>query len=202
MGMPPQEAIDAWKNEYGKVYHVALADIDFIFRELTLEEFYRVEAESTSVEREDKGIALALLHPLDADFESLSPGVASELFERILDSSNYMDPGLAEEMLEQARERTSNVFGMMKSFIVAAMPTYTEEALDKKTLREILDLVAFSEQVFSIQQSSMGLEGEFKLKLFDKEEEGQKGERPVRTNEPGKADPRVDPIAAKLMGGG
>lgn len=202
--MPTPLEIRRWKQQYGKIFSVSIAGVDYIFRELTFAEYDEVvalELDEDSAEAEDHLISLVLLHPSIEQFDQMPAGVITSLAEEVLELSGFGSPRYAKQLLEVCREEVSEVRGLMKAFVLATMPAYKEEELDQLTFAELAMKVALSEQIIKINQTAFGIEIDIKLDLIDPEEEAQKQEEELRKHaaqkKPGQAGYN-DPIAQKL----
>ena len=184
--------IDALKKEHGSIYAASVSGYDVIFRRLLLEEFqYLLDTDSSPMDQEDYLIAQGVVWPAEFDADDLTPGEATMLSQRIVDVSGLSSIAEASETLTELREKRSNsVATMLKAFIIAAMPTYRPEELDRLTFPELCELLVLSENVIRLQQD-VAMGGEATLSIMD-HSEAEEG-----SPEQG----GVDPIAQQLQGG-
>lgn len=201
--MAAPEQVEAWKKEYGQIYSASTKKAEYIFREISFAEYDKaLEGEGEgSAEKEDELVRTALLYPVDPDFDRIPAGFISSLAEEILAVSGFTDLHVARKILDEARVKTQEVRGMMKSFVIAAMPAYKEEELDQMTFRQLAAKVALAESVIKVNQTAFGIEAAFKLDLIDPEEEAARHAQEVKKHnaqrKPGTA-ALDDPIAHKL----
>jgi hypothetical protein len=147
-------------------------------------------------------VALALLHPVPLP-DRTAAGVVTALAEQIFEVSGFASPKRMKAVLEQKRERASgDVRILMKAFVLATMPGYTEEALDELTFDGLATKVALAELVLTVQQQAMGMEqNTITLQIVDPEEEEAEQElakaRHAMTKKPGTAG-MADPVAQRL----
>lgn len=202
--MADQADIRKWKDEYGRVFSVHLNGIDYIFHALTHAEYERFEKKLQDEgvpEAEDCVLSLGLLDPLDVEFDKQPAGVVSTLAEEIIDVSGFNNPKTAKDILEEKREEVEEVWGLMKSFVIATMPAYREEELDDLTFADMAYKVALAEAIIRVNQAVFGIENSVTLDLIDpQEEQSQMQEQAMKHNvqkKPGQAS-HQDPIAQKL----
>lgn len=200
---PTEDQIRQWKQDYGQVYSVTDRGDEYVFRALTYREFdivVRTSPES-SAEAEEEVVNQGLLYP-----EELPPrapaGLVTSLAERIMEVSGFGSPKRMKAVLEQKRvAASSDLRTLMKAFIMASMPIYTEEELDDYTFDQLAWKLALAEQVLKVQQSSIGIENEIKLDIIDPEEEEEKAAQERQLHAVAKKEGTAgfnDPIAARL----
>jgi len=196
--------ITTWKEEHGSVYNAVMAGQEFIFRSLTLKEFDAFMAQSKKLDSallDEYIVDMGLLYPYDPDFDNKPAGVVTGLAEEILEYSSFGTPKSGIQVLDEEREQFLDVRGLLKAFIIAGMPAYTEEDLEDLNFRQLAHKVALSEKVLEVQQGALGIENSVRLDLIDPEEEVLKQEQQKKkhaaTKKPGQASPD-DAIAQKL----
>jgi len=203
---PTQEHIVAWKKEYGNIFSMTIGSTDFIFREITFNEFddvQRYRESESSAAAEDYLVRMALLYPQmsDEDYDRVSAGVVTSIAEEILDMSGMGSPKRAKSVLDKHRNNTNEVRVLMKAFILATMSAYKEEELDYYTFDELAKKVVMAEQIIKVNQAAFGVDNEITLDLIDPEEEVQKQQHEAdkhnKQKKPGQAGAN-DPIAQKL----
>jgi predicted YcjX-like family ATPase len=75
--------------------------------------------------------------------------------------SGILDVETVKNYLTDSRNRLSNdVISMMKSYIIAAMPSYKDNELDGLTIKQMIEKVVLSEQILSVQQAVMGIQSD------------------------------------------
>ena len=204
-----QDDVNAWKQQYGKIYNVSMRGVDYIFRNLTIDEYntlVRLEQnpDSDSAEVEDAVVATALLHPNPEghEFDRAPAGVITSLADEILELSGFGSPKHQKTVLEDYRARTQTVLNQMYAFILATMPVYRMEDLDSCTFDQLCERVAMAEQIIRVNQAAFGMENDIHLEIIDPEEEAEKqrieAEKHAAQKKPGQAGFN-DPIAAKLQ---
>lgn len=202
--MADQADIQRWKEEYGRVFSAHLAGIDYIFHALTFSEYEVVERKMDAEgmpEAEEYILSCCLLYPLDVDFDKQPAGVVSTLAEEMLDISGFNNPKVAKSILDEKRERVEEVWGLMKSFVLATMPAYREEELDTLTFADMAYKVALAESIIKVNQAVFGIENSVTLDLVDPQEQAPRTQEEAfkhnAQKKPGQAG-YEDPIAHKL----
>jgi hypothetical protein len=155
----PADKVAAWKIQYKRVFSVQAGKGQYAFRALTIHEWEEIvkHAEWSSADAEDHIIDLALLWPEDFDLDSVPPGIVTTVAEEITEVSGFNNVHSVIHALNQAREDL-DYLGMAKAFIIAAMPAYTYDDLGEKTVPDLMELVAASEQILRLQALAMGAE--------------------------------------------
>lgn len=196
------------KQQYGKIYSVSIRGVDYIFRSLTFAEFDEASSansdEWSAADAEEGLVLKAVLWPEETDFDTLPAGVVTTLANEILDVSGFTDPKGAKASLDEKREQAAYVRNIMKAFVLAAMPTYTEEQLDQYNFEQLAAKVALAEKVLEIQKAVANPNiDNITLLINDPDEEQEQAEEAVehfnKTRQPGTATAQ-DPIAARLHG--
>lgn len=193
------EQIAQWKVQYGSIYSTPVRNVNYVFRAITLKQFQDAFKDTTAsaADREETIIRIALIHPLEIDFDGISPGVVSALAEEILEVSGFQNPKLAREKLEARRKEYTDVFILMKAMILATMPTTDVDLLDELTFDQLLNKVVLAEKIIEVHQAIMGGEP-VKLVLVDPEaEEAEQTFKHAAQKKPGTAGYN-DPIAERL----
>jgi len=205
MSAPTQSQVDAWKEEYERVYSLSDRGVDYVFRELTCQEYDRIIAyqdANDSASTEEFIVDTGLLWPLGIDVDSIPAGIISGLAEEIFECSGFSSPKRVIEMLNKHRERVAEARGLMKAFILSSMPAYKEEELDALTYDALAAKVALAEKIIEVNQTSVGIENKLTLDLIDpdEEEQRQKNEavKHAAQKKPGQAGYN-DPVAQKLQ---
>jgi hypothetical protein len=204
------ELLADFKSQYDEVYQISTNGIDIVFRPLTYEEFdaFAISEEFTgNAETEDLIVEAVLLHPDIKTLQETSAGVITGVCEEVIEQSGFFNVRIASSKLEEARERASDVRFIIKSFILSAIPSYHPDDLDKKTFKQLCDLIALSEQILELKmetfRSALAQENPQAptLILIDEEAEQSEQERKNSmrnlTKREGAATAN-DPIAAKL----
>lgn len=198
-----EETIRGWKKAFGQVYSVDVRGEEYVFRQLTFEEFDAAKRSgATTAEAEEELVEIALLQP-ETIPEHIPAGAITAIAETLFEVSGFGQPKRMKEILEQKREEANgNVWVMMKAVVIASMPGYVEEDLNELTFDQLAAKVALSEQILKIQQVSIGIEGPpVMMDILDPEEEAIKAQMEKQKHTAAKK-PGVagfdDPIAAKL----
>ena len=187
--------IAEWKSKYGEIFAID----DCIFRSLTINEHkaLTIHREWDIAEAEDYIVKTTLLYP-EFSFLETKAGFITTLAEEILNLSGYGEVQFAKEKMTEARERCNEVINLMKIFIIAAIPAYNDEDLDRFTFAQLSFKVALAEQIITVRQGGSTLE------LIDPEEEAIKQktkiEQELANKKPGQAI-SMDPIAQRLHAG-
>jgi hypothetical protein len=192
-----------WKKTYGQVYSVNVRGEEYVFRQLTFDEFDAARRSGASTaEAEEELVAQVLLQPESLP-DNAPAGAVTAIAETLFEVSGFGSPQRMKAILDGARQAADgNVWVMMKAVVLATMPGYVEEDLNELTFDQLAAKVALSEQIFRIQQSSIGIEGpSVMVDILDPEEEALKAEREKQVHaaakKPGAAG-YDDPIAARL----
>ena len=189
------DQIAIWKAEFGEVFDVG----GFIFRALKISEHRKLilHKEWDPAEAEDYVVSTTLLHPELSDLETKA-GLISSLAEEILNISCYGHVSFAIDALEEARSASDQVTNLMKVFIIAAIPSYSDEDLDDYSFSQLAKKVALAEKIINVRLGGMSLE------LIDPEKESElekeRIEKELSTKKAGQAI-STDPIAQKLRSG-
>jgi hypothetical protein len=126
------DLIQSWRSRYADVYDVVIGGREFWFRALSISEVEEItefiEQNSTSVDIEDIYVQKAILYPVDLSLDDLKAGHVSQLADEIMMASGVSDISFVlSTLLERRNNIQSDLIAMMKVFIIAAIPTYTEE---------------------------------------------------------------------------
>ena len=193
----PADKIAAWKIQYDQVFSVQADGTQFVFRAITPEEWEPVtkHKEWSSADAEDYVIGLALLWPEDFDLDSVRPGVITTVAEEITEVSGFNSVHAIIHALNQARQNIDYLV-KARACIIAAMPSYTRDELKKKTIHQLMELVAESEEILALKAMAMGAEVREPVRLVIKSPEEIEAEMSERLDE-GIAT-KADPIAEKL----
>lgn len=167
-----QATINSWKERYGSVYSMSAPVAEFIFRPVTVGEYEKIKQSPwmSSADAEEEFVRIAVLSP-----EQIPPntpaGVVTALAEEIVEVSGFGSPKRAIEVLTEKRSISGDVQVLMKAFVLAMMPGYSEEDLNELTFQQLASKVALAEQIIQVHQAVMGVENEVRLHIIDPEEE-------------------------------
>lgn len=198
-----EQVLRGWKQQYGQIYSVDVRGEEYVFRPLTFREFDHVRDDmDSSADAEEQIVAAALLQPEALD-DRVPAGVVTAIAMQVMEISGFGNPKRMKAVLEDKRQRADgDVRTLMKAFVVATMPAYTDDELDDLTFDELATKVAFAEQVLKVHQESVGVEADLKVHIIDPEEEAEEvareAQKHVAQKKPGTAGWN-DPIAMKLF---
>lgn len=200
--MELEESIRIWKEQYGDLFSVEYEVGSFILRSLTIGEYvkYITDEQTNSADAEEVIVKTALLYPLDLDYDNAPAGLISALAQELVTLSGFNDPITSQQVLDDYRAESARLDNSMKSVILAAMPAYKEEDLDKLNFSDLCHKVVLAEQILAIQ--AMVAAGEaigFDIPDPEKiaEEEEKQKQSYIRNRREGQALPD-DPIAQRL----
>jgi len=197
------------KNKYGSVFQTSIRKQEVIFRELTFSEYdkiaeYERSVDHSSADVEELIIKFAVIHPENIDVDSYPPGIVSRLAEEILEESGFSSARRAKAILQEKRNKASEVRSLMKAFVLATMPKFSPEDLDNMTFTKLAENVAIAEKIIEIQQGINGIPPtDLSLQLIDPEEEIEKQKDFANRFNSSRKDGEAkfeDPIARKLWG--
>jgi hypothetical protein len=198
-----EHVLRGWKQTYGQIYSVEVRGVEYVFRPLTFSEYDNVKLgdPESSADAEEEIVARALLEPDRLD-DRIPAGIVTSLASKVMELSGFGNPKRMKAILEDKRERANgDVRTMMKAFVLASLPAYTEEDLDNLTFDALAAKVAIAEMVMKVQQASVGVEHEIKVDIVDPDEEQAKAQEELQKHaaqkKPGTAGWN-DPIAMKL----
>lgn len=187
------DLLSHWRDKYDNIFQVG----DCICRALTLDEHRQliVQTDWSAVDAEDYIVSIAVLYPEKEALDKLPAGVFTSLADEILTISGFGEVKFAKQCMDESRAKAEQVISLMKAFIIAAIPSYKDDELDKYTFAQLADKVALAEKILEVQREGST------LTLIDPEEEALKEAQKVRREQavrkPGQAT-SADPIAQKL----
>lgn len=197
------------KKRYGSVFQTSIKKDQILFRELTFAEYDQIaqhQADKTfsSADAEELIITFAVVYPEDFNYNKYPPGLVAALAEEILEESGFSSAKKAKRILDQQRQKASEVRSLMKAFVLATIVTYRPEDLDNMTFSKLAESVAMAEKIIEIKQNINGIEPtNVTLQLIDPEEEIQKQKDFQNRFNTARKDGEAkyeDPIAQKLWG--
>lgn len=207
--MDPEVLLEL-KIKYGPLYAISVKGIDLCFRELRYHEFDVMqkmqESDDYSIaDCEDYILKSTVVYPDNFNIDKIPAGAVSSISENVLEISGFGSARHAKKVLEDKRQKASDVRGLMKAFVLATISAYSPEQLDNMSFSELADRVALAEKIIEVQQSVYGIEPtQVRLNLIDPEEEMEKERaRAANYNASRKQGEAVyeDPVARKLWGG-
>lgn len=200
--MYSSQDVQQWKQQYPSIYLVDYEIGSFVFRQITIGEYINSIGNDslTQSEKEELVVQYTLLYPLDFNFDEAPLGLVTGLFTEILEHSGLANHDSSREILESERQISGNIDKSMKAVIIAAMPAYKEEDLDKLTYRQLCSKVIIAEQILSINALiAAGESIAFEIPDPNQELEKQQKikDKYIRNRRDGQPLPD-DPIAQKL----
>lgn len=148
------QQINEAKALFGDVFEVTIGKVDYAFRALTVQEYYKfLDIDESSADIEEIVVMNAVIWPNEFDINKMRAGDVTALSNRILEFSGFSSLEIVNEYLAQAREEVKTAIPLMQAFIMSVMPTYNKEVLDTYTLKQITSLVATAEYIIDIQSS-------------------------------------------------
>jgi hypothetical protein len=121
------------KNQYplNKLLYINICDIDFVFRDITKEEYKEATIISKSKEEfEDIICQLSIIHPKDFDFDDCGfAGIASTIANKIIDFSAFTEKEMI-KTYQLTKKKLETFEEQAKAMIKAAMPEYTYEEMN------------------------------------------------------------------------
>lgn len=187
--MIDSDFIQAWRDQYGDIYTATLGDVDYYFRALTLDEIEHVQNrfvdEPSSAELEDAYVELGVVYP-KINIDRIKAGYVSSLAEQIMYVSGISDVEFTITTLDAERiALTEDIIGMMKVFVLTAMPSLTDEYLNSLNLKQLIKKVIQSEKILSLQQEVNGIasDGGVQFKIIAVQEEQAKPNKAVNKEE-------------------
>jgi hypothetical protein len=208
--MIDDEVLAELKKKNGPLFAFNIKGTDLLFRQLTFEQFDDIAQgqESgylSSADAEDKVLEATLVYP-DINFiQRIPAGAVSSIAQEIIDQSGLASARIAKGILEEKRAISqTDVRVLMKAFVLATMPAYSPDDLNKMTFSQLAEKVALAERIIEIKQTMNGLQpSQMKLDLIDPEEEINKEKARAANYNASRVEGEAvyeDPIARKLWG--
>jgi len=162
--MIDKDLIASWRTQYGDVYTCKIGNVDYYFRALTLGEIESIKNEfidePTSAELEESYVDYGVIHP-DINIDRMKAGYITSLAEEIMRVSGLLDVEYTINELYNTRQVIQeDIIEMMKIFVLAAMPSLTEENLNVLNIKQLLKKVIQAEKILSLQQTVNGIESD------------------------------------------
>lgn len=159
--LPDQDYLVELRKQYPNIYTCEVGGHSFVFRALRLDEITEIDInpDLSSVDKEDLYVEKAILYP-DV-MPHLKAGYVTQLSNHIENVSciggiDFILSSFNEERISMQND----IVNMFKIFILAAMPNYTEEELNKLTIRQLIRKTVLAENILTLKQSVNGIEGE------------------------------------------
>lgn len=157
------------KTQYSHIYSVSdNSGTEYLFRSLSLKEVKLVEYFitknlKTSVELEDFCLENCLLYP-EVNLDRIQPGVVKQIADEILVVSGVTNAEYIAHSMRSTRDRLAgDIILDIKSYIISAIPRYTDEELDKFSLLELIEKLVLSEKILKLQAALAGFESNIQL---------------------------------------
>jgi hypothetical protein len=198
------------KKIYGSVFQTYIKKQEVLFRELTFAEFdevaqFQKDEDFSSADVEELIIKKSVVYPDNLDVNIYPAGIISFLAQEILEESGFSSAKKAKSILDEQRQKASEVRSLMKAFVLATIHTYRPEDLDNMTFSKLAENVAMAEKIIEIKQNINGMEStNISLQLIDPEEELEKQKDLANRYNSSRKDGEAkyeDPVAKKLWGG-
>jgi len=166
------EKILEWKEKHWKIFYTRIADIDFIYRQISRKE-YRLISESLQgqLDQEDQTCKVCTLSPSNYNFERGPAGVPSTLSGLIFESS-----GLTENSTEAVKETITRYREEMKTFdnqiaciITEAFPQFSIEEIENWPLEKSLWFMSRAEYVINELRASIREHGGIVYQSYEPE---------------------------------
>lgn len=195
--------IAEWKRRHGQIYAADVAGVEYIFRAITFKEYDDITKVKDSQADIEEDIAISCVLNVSPDsIRTAKSGVATVLADQILEMSGLGGARHVKERLAHHRDQAQQVNNLMKAFILAAMPAYTEEQLDEYNFEQLAKKVALAEEIIKVNLSAFDVEGDVRLNVIDPEEEEARKQAEAQLHDkkkkPGEAR-YDDPIRQKLL---
>lgn len=149
------------KARFGIIDSRIFDKVEYFYRPITLNEYKYImnvlPPNATDAELEDLAVKIGVFFPANVDIDSMRAGHVSQLADEILRISGFTDLDYLVSTLAKYREQLEEATYMMKAFVIAAMPAYTEEDLDELPVELLIKKVAFAEKIITVQQAANGL---------------------------------------------
>ena len=168
-----KDEISKLKEVFGPLHKVDIEGTSYILRTLNRKELASLDifSEDIDTDKEEEIVKLAIIHPLDIDYDNLSAGVITTLSEIVLDKSGLLGIESLQNALEKAREKRT-IFSEIYEMICAAFPTILPGDLDNITLDKLMDLFVIAEGIL-IKTGIIEQEVKFELEGDDGSPGGQ-----------------------------
>ena len=184
--MIPDQLYQEVKRRFGNIEHTQLDKTTFFYRPITLEEYKYITKllpeDYLDTDLEDILVKIAVVYPTDINFDKIKAGHVTTLADQILRISGLSDLDFLVNTLEKYRQEVEEASYMMKAFVLATMPAYTEEDLDQLTIELLIRKVALAEKIVTVQQATLGLPSEAAFSFAFGGEEPQKESSPKPQN--------------------
>lgn len=176
------EEIAEWKKKYWAVSTVNIADIDFVYRQLSrAEQKNIVSTYQTLLEQEEAICKACTLWPGNYNFEKGPAGIATVLTELILRESGFSDTAAdtISEKITTYRLEMGSLDNQLACIITEAFPQYKLEEIEGWPLDKTLWFLSRAEYVLNQIRSAIMTGGQLDY-TQEQESPPQPQQRPVR----------------------
>jgi len=145
--MVPHHQIQQWKAQYEEVYMVTIQDQVFYYRLINREEYEDIVAQELPYGKMQEAVCeVAVLHPVDFDFETGGAGYAEALCDLILEASGFLG-GQIKELLEEYRKDMQLFDNQVDCIIHEVFPEYRIEEIRRWSAKKTMWYLARAEYV-------------------------------------------------------
>lgn len=144
-----KEEIAKLKEVFGPLHKINIEGTSYILRTLNRKEIASLDLFSDDLinaEKEEEIVKLAIIDPLEIDYDNLSAGVITTLSEIVLDKSGLLGIESLNNALEKARSKRT-IFTDIYGIICSAFPSLLPGDLDNITLDKLMDLFVIAEGI-------------------------------------------------------
>lgn len=163
-----KDEIAKLKEVFGPLHKINIEGTSYILRTLNRKEIASLDIFSEiDTDKEESIVRLAIIDPIDMDYDNVSAGVISTLAEVVLDKSGLLGIESLQNALEKARNKRT-IFTDIYEIICAGFPALLPGDLDNITLDKLMDLFVIAEGIL-IKQGLLEEEVSFEI---EEDEEG------------------------------
>lgn len=158
------------KEVFGPLHKINIEGTSYILRTLNRKEIASLDLFSEDLidaDKEEDIVKLAIVDPLDIDYDNLSAGTITALSEIVLDKSGLLGIESLQIALEKARSKRT-IFTDIYEIVCAGFPALLPGDLDNITLDKLMDLFVIAEGIL-IKQGLIEEEVSFEI---EEDEEG------------------------------
>lgn len=148
------DKIAKWKNEYDKIYKIAIEGDEYVYRVLSIGECERAQSIASSNKSHDTEeylLGTALLYPEEIETRSLPAGVIAALAQHIMTSAGFFNESDFMESVDKAKKeydgkRQDQIY-QWKLIILTTLPGYTFKEISRLSLVKFLELIHICEEL-------------------------------------------------------
>jgi hypothetical protein len=148
--------LSSWQNKYTQIYPIKIADQQYVIRPLSIQPiewknpFNETVWQYYEFEGIDEVVQDCILWPENADLDSRA-GTVSAIFSVLYQVSNFQSRQEWESVISTATNLSNTRQEALKGIIIAAMPSYTPDALNEKNLFELIYLAAMGSNILKMR---------------------------------------------------